>query len=292
MSDSPHIPITQTPSEIPPQPASSETVMLDQADSPPKSMPIGHSWNCDLSFVVGEKDAAGRLITEVIHTGAKCVVFLTEGPGVGWHVDDTECVDAQTSIAEACDLIADLRTVLTNRDDVLRSLRIIAACLARALNQRYANDCTRYFVTALEFVSMRRREALQIQYLSAAALTAILVAAAALTSALFAPDKVMCATVAAGAVGALVSVSQRFRSIPIDRYASSKYTVVAGITRIAFGSLFAIGFLVLQRAGLVLEIAAGKTYLLITGAVVAGFSERLFPELLQRFETQFSAENK
>jgi hypothetical protein len=83
-----------------------------------------------------------------------------------------------------------------------------------------------------------------------------------------------------------MSVSQRFKTIPIERYTSRLFTAIGGGSRIIYGAAFGTLFLLLQRAGLILQIAAQRPYLLWVAAFIAGFSERAIPELLESIDRQ------
>lgn len=91
---------------------------------------------------------------------------------------------------------------------------------------------------------------------------------------------------AAGALGAALSVSQRFRSIPIDRFASRRFTVTGGVSRVVFGALFGVVFLMFQKSGLILAAIESNSFAISTAALVAGFSERLIPELIGTVESK------
>jgi len=89
-----------------------------------------------------------------------------------------------------------------------------------------------------------------------------------------------------------VSVSQRFRSIPIEPYSSGLYTSISAVTRAFFGALFGALFMLLHKGGVLLAFAADRLPLLYAAAFVAGFSERLMPEVLERFERTVSDSTK
>jgi hypothetical protein len=169
-----------------------------------------------------------------------------------------------------------------------RGLKIIGTALHEAFMSRALGDRRDYFKSATEFVNLRQREALQMNYF-AMALLAIVVAILALLL-LVRTEAVQAYAIAGimGGIGAFVSVAQRFRSIPIDRYSSFAYTALGGISRILFGIIFGAILRLMQEAGLVLNVASNEPALLALASFIAGFSERLIPDLLQQFESGLS----
>lgn len=97
---------------------------------------------------------------------------------------------------------------------------------------------------------------------------------------------------ALGATGAVMSVVQRFQTIPIERYTSKLFTVIGGSSRVIYGAGFGALFLLFLKAGLILQIAADRSYLLAAAALLAGFSERAMPELLEALDRQLLSRPK
>jgi hypothetical protein len=96
--------------------------------------------------------------------------------------------------------------------------------------------------------------------------------------------------VSLGAMGAVLSVSQRFRTIVINRYGSLLFTIIAGSARVLFGALFGLTLLIFQKSGFVLAGIGDNPYSLAAATLVAGFSERLIPDLVGTIES--SMENR
>lgn len=90
--------------------------------------------------------------------------------------------------------------------------------------------------------------------------------------------------IALGAAGGVVSVLLRFKSIEIDTYTTPLYVAVAGVARVAFGAAAGVVFLLTQRAQLILAFQGVSADLVALGCFVAGFSERLLPDLLEKLE--------
>ncbi|QAX84593.1 hypothetical protein C2E19_12275 [Pseudomonas sp. DTU12.3] len=85
-----------------------------------------------------------------------------------------------------------------------------------------------------------------------------------------------------GACGALISVLQRSKKLKVDLYESTKMIVLQGIVRIGLGCAFGAIALVACKAGLLLELMSETNSRLLILAVIAGFSERLIPDFIEK----------
>ena len=94
-----------------------------------------------------------------------------------------------------------------------------------------------------------------------------------------------------GAVGATISVLQRSPSLELDPWVSRRYHALQGVTRIVLGFIFGGIFVIGSKANFVLGVIRNNPYPLLILCIVAGFSERLIPELLSKFESTQSTSN-
>jgi len=230
--------------------------------------------------------------TEMLHESPRGVIYLSKGNNINWL--PAEGIELGVGFVRATTEIRYLSTQLklTIKDDkvVNRALKMMASGLELALEagSRYPDDYD-YLGEARKFVETRQRETLEFRYFVSAAVTLLLLSAgllAATTLPLVSEAPPFLVAAALGGGGAMLSVSQRLRSMPLERYSSTYHTSVAGSIRIVLGCAFGAIFLLLQRAGLLMKIADANAYLLHAAAFVAGFSERLIPELLEQLEKQ------
>jgi len=88
-----------------------------------------------------------------------------------------------------------------------------------------------------------------------------------------------------GSVGASISVLQRNASLNLDPWMSNRYLALHGIARIVLGFIFGSVFVMASKANFILGLVRDNSYSLLVLCIVAGFSERLIPELLSKFES-------
>lgn len=251
-----------------------------------------------LNYKVGGQDSGNLKIIEIIHLTQRGAIYLTPGDtrlGERLSWDEEENIGAHWNRATA-DAIALLTQVRLTIDDPIvrgRAIVMIGISLARALETTDANANEDFFVRAREFVTARQREILQIRYFATAVVTFIVTTIVLGLAAYLIPvarDFLIAALVAG--VGGIISVSQRFRSVQVEPYTSRLFTQIGGGSRICFACIFGAIFLLFQKAGIVLSVAAGQPFLMMAGAFVAGFSERAIPELLEQFERQIASRKK
>lgn len=88
-----------------------------------------------------------------------------------------------------------------------------------------------------------------------------------------------------GAMGALISVFQRSNDISVEPLAGIPYLILQGSARTVLGILFGLFLVCASQANLLLGLVSTSQLALFCFATVAGFSERLVPELLRKFES-------
>lgn len=88
--------------------------------------------------------------------------------------------------------------------------------------------------------------------------------------------------VSGGLVGAAISILQRSRDIRVLVYDSPGLIVLQAIARIALGCCFGVIATLASKAGLLFELFAGDYKRLFLLAILAGFSERMIPEFMEK----------
>jgi hypothetical protein len=236
-----------------------------------------------LSYKRHGETSNGTVIEEIIAQTAECGVFLTKKNGIHWEYNPAACVDATDSIGVAVELMTEAKSSFYRGGVKRRALALVAIGLAKALQERREGDGRDFFAGARQFIVARHRELLHLSYVVWAAVMTSVIAAVGVVLALRLPatrDFAVAAVI--GAIGALVSVMQRFRSIHIDRYSSSAYAAIAGMSRAVLGAIFGGLLILLNRADLVLNVASNRPFLLPAAAFIAGLTERLIPDLIER----------
>ncbi len=245
-----------------------------------------------LKYKAGELFETGDKIVDILQRTRKCFVFLNAEDNPQWDYHST-CVDGDASSAVAMGLIGQVNASVLRRSSRRRLFGIIADALAYSLDDRVANDERDFFQFARSAVEAARTEALRITYLISATVAVVVIAGSLLPLGLILMDEpyrgfCVCATLAS--LGAFLSVWLRFDTIPIQTFTTLLYISIGGVSRVVFGAIFGVVFLLFQRAGLLLTILKNG-YAIEAAALVAGFSERLIPELLATFESKLGAQS-
>lgn len=85
-----------------------------------------------------------------------------------------------------------------------------------------------------------------------------------------------------GVCGALISVLQRTKDLKVGLYEPTKMIVLQGVVRVGLGCAFGVISLVACKAGLLLDLMSENNSRLLTLAIIAGFSERLIPDFIEK----------
>lgn len=255
-----------------------------------------------LAYKVGDHDSGGVKILKIIHRDDRGMIYWIPGDkmphNLKWEVDDNLGAHWNRSTAATRNLLAPVKKVIQDSEDRDTALMMLAAGLTLALKASATDLEQDYLIDAANYIRDRQREILQIRYFMASVATAVAISVSALlisgiltswrlfdeTVTLRAREFSLAALL--GGAGAMISVSQRFRSIEVERYMSRKLATIGGCSRIVFGCWFGAVFLLFHKAGLVLSAANEHPWMLAAFALVAGFSERAIPEVLAQFERQ------
>jgi hypothetical protein len=228
-------------------------------------------------------------VAEVFELSDKCVVFLDTNSCLQWEYDEKICAHGEASATEAITLLAQLQALTLSPRLGRHGVSLIAASLSRAFEERTAADNGDFFLRARSYIEARQVEPARFAYVCTSVCITLLALATA-TAVGFrqpgTPELSFVAAAALGLSGALLSILLRFNTLAIGPYSSRFYVSLGGAVLLLLGAGFGAILLLLQRAGFVLSYALGNWHITAVCTLVAGFSERLVPDLLARLEDQ------
>jgi hypothetical protein len=127
------------------------------------------------------------------------------------------------------------------------------------------------------------------RYVMGGSITSILVLAVAILTGVVAANgsvDLLAISGGAGGVGAWASILQRASRLELGPLETPAHLQFQGVTRILIGTTFGIVAVAAMNAGLLLSSATQSLWTTGIATFVAGFSERLIPELITRIESQ------
>lgn len=148
------------------------------------------------------------------------------------------------------------------------------------------------FADVERFIESKAGQRARLVYVLACAATAAVALAVSVSSLIWVEHlhmRLAMLGVLGGSIGGLISVLQRSGTVSIDACGSSHYLVVQGAVRSALGALFGVFLAFASKGNVVLGVLSEQKVALFVFTIVAGFSERLVPELLRRLESEGSA---
>ena len=198
------------------------------------------------------------------------------------YYDENVCIDVELSFEEEINLELKAKSELMF---IYRknAMRLIGTGFYAALERRQKGDTTNYFSGAAKYINAKAAEAARMSYILSAFIVALAVSLPFfLTKGVDGEDSLLPFLGGAfGAVGAFISVLQRFQKIKIEEFASNWFVSIGGMTRVFLGFMFGVAFVILEKAGIVLNTGS-NTYLVYSFAIISGFSERFIPDLLEK----------
>lgn len=96
----------------------------------------------------------------------------------------------------------------------------------------------------------------------------------------------------AGVIGATISIIQRGVTLTVNPFVPVSHVAFQGIVRVILGIVFGGLLIAAAEANIALGILNDNVWSLFIFSVVAGFSERFIPDILDRIATQSGGQNK
>lgn len=231
---------------------------------------------------LGSKDLDGHTIKAVFGPHRHMVVYVTDG-GIKWHYNQLpERLRPAVGEFEALKHLA--RSALPPKLQE-RAEELLAAALYKALLTPEKQNPKSAFKTVKDYIRRKSTERARLYYVLLSLGLAILFAGAAcvFTYAAESADVKSVATgVAAGVLGAAISIIQRGWRLPVDPLDSVYHFGAQGFVRVVLGGVFGAVFVALSQANLAFGTIANNRWALFGLAVAAGVSERFVPDLLER----------
>jgi hypothetical protein len=236
-------------------------------------------------YAKGSKDPQGRRIKIVIGRHRHLVVYITEQDEVGWNYDELP-ERLRPAIAELQRLKA-LGISSLPRNYHPQFVMHLASGLYGALLSNETADLASFFDVARTLIETKSRERARLHYVGLSSLFALVVVIAIVVASTWIPaDMKLLAEIVrgmgGGAVGAMTSIIQRGRDLKIDPATSAFDLALQGLLRVFLGTIFGAFIVVASLSNIAFGNFQGNPTALLALTVVAGFSERLVPDLIER----------
>lgn len=166
--------------------------------------------------------------------------------------------------------------------------------LAAVFRSPAGADLSSFFVSSKEFITNRSEAVLRSEYIrastfSALALLLLLAPVCYYLKAALYPAWIIVLGSMGGVIGASISIIQRGGSLKVNAFVPVSHVVFQGLIRVLLGIIFGALLVVAARANITLGIINDNNWSLFIFSVVAGFSERLIPDILERIATNNDA---
>jgi hypothetical protein len=230
----------------------------------------------------GLTDSSHHTIKAVFGPHRHMVVYITDH-GIKWHYNQLpERLRPAVGEFEALKHLA--RSSLPAKLQE-RAEELLAAALYKALLTPDRQNPEIAFKTVKDYICRKSAERARLYYVLLSLVLAMLFAGAACVFTYLAESadvKSVSTGVAAGVLGAAISIIQRGWRLLVDPLDSVYRFAAQGFVRVVLGGVFGAVFVILSQANLAFGTIANNKWALFGLAVAAGVSERFVPDLLER----------
>lgn len=227
-------------------------------------------------------------VRSVIARSANFAVWISERGNVGFqyqNLDVTESINEYTRIKA-------LATSMLPQEHMETFNYRLGAALANALRTKPGSNTSEFFSPLETLIHRIAENKLRISYLFSTTLTTAILATAFFTIYIVATPsdffKSSLVVACGGFLGTFISVLERSNGITISEYESPKLIILQGLLRVCLGGIFGLTAYLAAISGFAFSIFSDMTAKLLLLGIIAGFSERLIPDLIHGI----SSENK
>jgi hypothetical protein len=243
---------------------------------------------------VGEKCSTGQIVDSILGQSARVTVYTTKDKHLRWQYDENNgnVPDDRIPVLNEFDsLMTEIKAFVPAQNQT-EAYTGLGKALFASLNAKETVDLVRNFDTVKTFITQSFLLRARFLYTAFALGTAVLVIIVLLLFAnLLSPTNAVYFYGAVfGATGAAVSVMQRSRNIELDVQLPDRSLYLQACIRVLLGLIFGLLFIFASKANLVMGTINNDFFGLCVFALVAGFSERMIPDLIGRLEAQATAD--
>ena len=243
----------------------------------------------------GDKNQLGETIKTIdIKTSRVVLYHVKEDNQLRWEYDMIKCRNSNEALGIAQALLTAAESQLPkNKISAVRIL--VETGLGTALNSDEEIPTCDFFKEAQLFMDSTLSELAHLHYVATAMIcTACLSIPAILFYIIIGKNDIYYILVSAffGGCGALVSLLQRFSTIPLPKYSTWRFIFVRALSRILIGAIFGALLVLFHKAGLILSVLGLNSFIIYSLAFISGVSERMVPELINDLQEQLIIANK
>jgi hypothetical protein len=221
--------------------------------------------------------------------GENFIVYLNNQPAIAYEYDEMpSCLIPVVAEFYRLQHIANCALQGVDKKEIAS---ILGTELAAAFRSSGDAAPALHFLSSREFITNRAEAVLRSAYVRSSVLSSIIVIMLLAVSTYFlrkiSGNAWLISFGALGGVaGATISIIQRGVTLTVNPFVPLPHVVFQGLVRVGLGGVFGVLLIVASRANLTLGILGNNVWSLFIFSVVAGFSERFIPDILDRIATQ------
>ncbi len=234
---------------------------------------------------IGETRSSGQKVKSIIAYGPEVRVFVAEDDSIGWEYDGKDNLSFSNALAIYNELSYRVKHFVPNE--------LQKICKEELGHSFYlalsgGSDKSKYFSEVKMFIDSKAKERSRLHYLLWCTVTVFVFWGFAIPFYYLINGENLHLVILgciAGSLGSLLSVLQRSSDLHIDPYGTEFYLSLQGVARAALGTLFGAVLIIASKSNLVFGFVNDNKMGLFIFSIIAGFSERFVPEILNRIES-------
>jgi hypothetical protein len=237
---------------------------------------------------VGEKCPTGSIVKSILGQSSRAAVYTTEDGQLRWNYTENNGMvpgGLAPSLSKFDALMSEIKVFAPEKHRT-ECYTLLGKALFSALNSEPSTASVQSFDQVSAHLHRLAQQTTRTNFVLQCMAITFVYSAAILTILHWGslPHKIFIYCAVFGAIGACISVMQRASDIDIDWTLNGKALLVQSGVRITLGLIFGAIFVLACKADFLLGAFKHNEGALLFLSIVAGFSERMIPELFSRLE--------
>lgn len=234
---------------------------------------------------VGEKDSGDNVVMLILGQSDKNCVYITKDNQLRWNIEGDVPSELIPVVNKFDLLMTEVKSAVSEKHKN-ECLTLLGKSLYAAMNEKTTEKALRYFDGVEQFVQSMTQQQKQATYVFVCILVTIILTTPSISILhIMQPQHAHYFYGAClGAIGACISVMQRAVSVDVNWRLDLFSLVLHAVIRITLGLLFGAVFVLACKADFLFGEFKTNPRAIYLLAMVAGFSERMIPDLFSRLE--------
>lgn len=236
-------------------------------------------------YIIGDISVTGTTIAEIVGSNPNLIVFLNDKNGIQWNIRDKNDIHVY-DINHKLSLLHNAISIELPDITRLRLKRVLAKAVYNAFCTKEKEKALAYFDSIEKLIKRAKTpEESKIYFICWSIFYSLIISVIIylIFKLVYANDALLCSI--AGSIGSAISIIIRNDKLNLNLLSKNIYLHLQVIIKVFLGAFSGILLYLASSSNLAFGIFKGNISILFTLSLMAGFSERFVPEIMNKLES-------